>query len=76
VELDERYIAPDAAIYRGHDGVRHWWEKGSDAIESPSFEVLGWFARGDAVVTEVVIRARGQGRDQWPTGRPDRCRKS
>src|SRR2546423_1202424 len=61
VELDERYIAPDAAVYRGHDGVRRWWQQSSEAIESPSFEVLRWFARGDGVATEVIVRARGVG---------------
>jgi ketosteroid isomerase-like protein len=40
VELDERYIAPDAAVYRGHDGVRRWLPEGSEAIGSPSFEVF------------------------------------
>ena len=59
VELDERYIAPDAAIYRGHDGARRWLREGSDAIRSPSFEVLRWFAGGDVVVTEVVFRMSG-----------------
>ena len=61
VELDERYIAPDAAVYRGHEGVRRWLQRGAEAIESPSFEVLRWFARGDAVVTEVIVRGRGIG---------------
>src|SRR5262245_62636227 len=59
VEWDERYIAPDAAVYRGHDGVRRWARKGSAAIGSPSFEMLRWFARGDVVVTEVIVHARG-----------------
>jgi ketosteroid isomerase-like protein len=59
VELDERYLAPDAAVYRGHDGVRRWRQAGSAAIGSPSFEVLRWFARGDAVVTEVAVHVRG-----------------
>jgi uncharacterized protein len=59
IELDEQYVAPDAAVYRGHDGVRQWWAVGSEAIESVSFEVLRWFARGDAVVTEVRGRVRG-----------------
>src|SRR5919198_2796929 len=59
VELDERYIAPDAAVYRGHDGARRWWQQGSDAVGVPSFEVLRWFARDDAVVTEVIVHVRG-----------------
>jgi ketosteroid isomerase-like protein len=61
VELDERYLAPDAAVYRGLDGVRRWWQQSAEAIESPSFEVLRWFARGDGVATEVIVRARGVG---------------
>jgi ketosteroid isomerase-like protein len=61
IELDERYLAPDAAIYRGHDGVRRWLRRGSDAIEEPHFEVLRWFHGGDAVVTDVTVRVRGAG---------------
>jgi ketosteroid isomerase-like protein len=59
VELDERYIAPDAAVYRGHGGVRRWARKSSDAIGSPSFEMRRWFAGGDPVVTEVIVHVRG-----------------
>ena len=59
VELDERYIAPDAAVYRGHDGVRRWWQQGTEAIGTPTVEVLRWFARGDTVVTEVIAHVRG-----------------
>src|SRR3954463_10573878 len=34
VELDERYIAPDAAVYHGHEGVREWFRMGSDVLEA------------------------------------------
>jgi ketosteroid isomerase-like protein len=61
IEIDERYLAPDAAVYRGHEGVRRWARVGSDAIGSPRFEVLRWFEGGDAVVTEVVAHVRGVG---------------
>jgi ketosteroid isomerase-like protein len=61
IELDERYLAPDAAVYRGHEGVRRWWRVGSDAIGSPRIEVLRWFDSGDAVVTEVALHVRGVG---------------
>jgi ketosteroid isomerase-like protein len=61
IELDEQYIAPDAAVYRGHEGVRRWLRQGSDAIGSPSFEVLRWFARDNVVVTEVIVHVRGVG---------------
>ena len=59
VELDERYIAPDAEVYRGHDGVRRWGQRGLDAIGSPTFEVVRWVARGDVVVTDVIVHVRG-----------------
>ena len=58
VELDERYLAPDAVVYRGLDGVRGWLQV-TDGAASRSFDVLRWFARGDVVVTEVVARVRG-----------------
>jgi ketosteroid isomerase-like protein len=59
IEIDERYLAPDAAVYRGHEGVRRWARVGSGAIGSPRFEVLRWFEGGDTVVTEVVTHVRG-----------------
>ena len=59
VELDERYLAPDAAVYRGHEGVRRWLATGTEAMDSPRFEMLRWFEDGDWVVTEVVVRVRG-----------------
>jgi ketosteroid isomerase-like protein len=61
IVLDERYLAPDADVYRGHEGVRHWWQVGTAAIESPRIEVLRWFDGGDAVVAEVALHVRGVG---------------
>ena len=61
IELDERYLAPDAAVYRGHEGVRRWWRIGTAAIESRRIEVLRWFDGGDVVVTEVALHVRGVG---------------
>jgi ketosteroid isomerase-like protein len=61
IVLDERYLAPDAAVYRGHEGVRRWWRVGTAAIESPRIEVLRWFDGGDAVVAEVALHVRGVG---------------
>jgi ketosteroid isomerase-like protein len=58
VELDERYLAPDAAVYRGHVGVRGWWNMISEA-GSARFEVLRWLDGGDAVATEVMVHVRG-----------------
>jgi ketosteroid isomerase-like protein len=69
IELDERYLAPDAAVYRGHEGVRHWAQVSSDAIGSPRFEVLRWFDGGDAVVTEVAVHVRGVGSGVETTAR-------
>jgi len=69
IELDERYLAPDAAVYRGHEGVRRWWRKGSEAIERFRFEVLRWFDGGDAVVTEVAVHVRGVGSGAETTAR-------
>ena len=58
VELDERYLAPDAAVYHGHAGVRGWWNMISEA-GSARFEVLCWLDGGDAVATEVIVHVRG-----------------
>jgi ketosteroid isomerase-like protein len=69
IELDERYLAPDAAVYHGQEGVRRWWQVGQDAIEQPRFEVLRWFDGGDAVVTEVAVHVRGAGSGAEATAR-------
>jgi ketosteroid isomerase-like protein len=61
VVFDERYLAPDATTYRGHEGVRRWWRAGTEAVAPPHLEVLGWFDGGDAVVTDVSARVRGLG---------------
>jgi ketosteroid isomerase-like protein len=58
IELDERYLAPDAAVYHGHAGVRRWWNMVSEA-GSARFEVLRWLDGGDAVATEVIVHVRG-----------------
>ena len=58
VELDERYLAPDAAVYNGHAGIRNWLSMISEA-GSARFEVLRWFDGGDAVVTEVIVHVHG-----------------
>src|SRR3954471_7409506 len=59
VELDERYIAPDAAVYRGHDEVRRWLEKGIEALGESWFEPIRSVDHDDGVVTEVVVHVRG-----------------
>ena len=69
VELDERYLAPDATIYRGHEGVRRWWQAGTEAVEPPHLDVLRWFDGGDAVVTDVTARVRGLGSGAETTAR-------
>ena len=58
VELDERYLAPDAAVYNGHAGIRTWWNMISEA-GSARFEVLRWLDGGDAVATEVIVHVHG-----------------
>jgi ketosteroid isomerase-like protein len=59
VELDERYLAPDAAVYRGREGARRWLLTSAEAIGTTRVEVLRWFHGGDAVVTEVAVHVRG-----------------
>ena len=69
VELDERFLAPDATVYHGREGVRRWWNVGTEVVEPPRLTVLRWFDGGDAVVTDVTARVRGLGSGAETTAR-------
>jgi ketosteroid isomerase-like protein/GNAT superfamily N-acetyltransferase len=61
VELREEFIAPEAAVYRGHDGVREWLRRSSEAMSEFRFEPHRFMRLEDAVVVPVRLTARGDG---------------
>ena len=61
VELREEFIAPEAAVYRGHDGVREWLRRSSEAMSGFRFEPKRFMRVEDAVVVPVRLTARGDG---------------
>ena len=46
--------------YRGHDGIRHYFELFDDAMEDVRFEAERLWEAGDAVVAIVRLAARGK----------------
>jgi uncharacterized protein len=56
-ELD---LMPDAEVYRGHEGVRRFWEEWAEVIEGMSLEIEQCSAVDDARVL-AVTRASGRG---------------
>lgn len=57
VEAD---LVPDAAVYRGHEGVRRFWGTWAEVIEGMSIEIEECRAVDDHVVL-AVTRASGTG---------------
>jgi ketosteroid isomerase-like protein len=60
VELHENVLAPDAAVYRGPEGIRKWYESGLEAFVDFRFEPERFIEAGQWVLVEV--RAHGRGR--------------
>jgi ketosteroid isomerase-like protein/GNAT superfamily N-acetyltransferase len=61
VELREEFLAPDAAVYRGHDGVREWLRRSGEVMSDFRFEPQRFMRLEDSVVIPVRISARGSG---------------
>jgi ketosteroid isomerase-like protein/GNAT superfamily N-acetyltransferase len=61
VVLREGFLAPDADEYHGHDGVREWLARSTEAMEDYRFEPSLVMVVGDAVVVPVRMTARGSG---------------
>lgn len=59
VVLREGFLAPDEAEYHGHEGVRRWLERSTEAMEGYRFEPRHAIVVGDVVVVPVRMTARG-----------------
>lgn len=53
-------LAAEPDTYRGHDGVRRYFESFYDAMDRVSFEPHDYLPVGDLVVMPMTLRARGR----------------
>jgi ketosteroid isomerase-like protein len=63
MDMSERVFNPDT--YRGHDGIRRFYEGVRDAWESYRWTVEETRVRGDSVV--AMLHCQGQSRQGGPT---------
>lgn len=61
VEVRERFLGPDAGVYRGHDGVREWLRRSSEGMAGYQWEPLRFMLLEDSVVIPCRLTARGEG---------------
>lgn len=61
IEVREEFLAPDVAVYRGHEGVRNWLRRSSEAMSEFRWEPLRFMRLEDSVVIPVRLTARGAG---------------
>ena len=48
-------------VYRGHEGVRKWWQDFKDPFETVSIDLESLTEHGDAVLTTVRLGGVGKG---------------
>jgi ketosteroid isomerase-like protein len=60
-ELHENVLAPDAAVYRGPDGLAKWLEAAVEAFVDFRFDAERFIERGDWVFAPVQASGRGRG---------------
>ena len=53
-------VSAEPDTYRGHDGMRRYWESFQDAMEEIRFEAVRLWDAGELVVVEMQITARGR----------------
>jgi ketosteroid isomerase-like protein len=54
-------VEGEDAVFRGHDGLRRWWQELQDLYDELGTEVLDVRDVGDRVVVTFLIRGRGKG---------------
>ena len=55
VEFRSLIAESEGQIYRGHDGVRKWWDGVRGSLGGLSFETRDFRAVDDALVTEIIV---------------------
>ncbi len=53
-------LSAEPDIYRGHDGIRRYFESFQDAMDEIRFEPERFWDAGDSVVADVRITAKGR----------------
>lgn len=56
----ERDIAGEEGVFRGHDGIRRWWQGMSDSWRDWESEVHDVHDAGDHVLIVCTVRAEGR----------------
>jgi ketosteroid isomerase-like protein len=57
VEFTSMVAEAEGATYRGHDGVRTWWQTVYEAFEEPRWELLEFRESGERAVLKFRVTA-------------------
>jgi ketosteroid isomerase-like protein len=53
-------LASEPDTYRGHEGVRRWFESFAEVMEEIRWDPKSFAGAGDRVIVEFTMRARGK----------------
>jgi ketosteroid isomerase-like protein len=53
-------LASEPDTYRGHDGIRRWFDSFDEVMEEIRWDAHGYQQVGDQVIVEFTLRARGK----------------
>jgi ketosteroid isomerase-like protein len=53
-------LASEPGIYRGHDGIRRWFDSFYEVMDDIRWDASKFHEVGDRVVVEFTLRARGK----------------
>jgi ketosteroid isomerase-like protein len=53
-------LASEPDTYRGHDGIRRWFDSFDDVMDEIRWDAHGFEEVGDRVVVDFTLRARGR----------------
>jgi ketosteroid isomerase-like protein len=53
-------LASEPDTYRGHDGIRHWFDSFDEVMDEIRWDAHGFQEVGERVVVEFTLRARGK----------------
>jgi ketosteroid isomerase-like protein len=53
-------LASEPDTYRGHDGIRRWFDSFDEVMDQIRWDARGFQQVGDRVVVEFTLRARGK----------------
>jgi ketosteroid isomerase-like protein len=53
-------LSAEPDVYRGHAGMRRYWESFHDALDEVRFDLEGYWEADDAVVVAMRVSAKGR----------------